>query len=104
MQVQSLCPDAAAIERLRCIAFLDDDEVIEGPKTELPSYLTECNGCRNLTNKEKGQWWGDHTAALLCWAAAARKILLLQVSFAAAERAFSYADVSVWTAAVECLD
>ena len=33
----------AAIERLRCIAFLDD-EVIEGHKTELPRYLAECNG------------------------------------------------------------
>ena len=85
MQVQSLCPDAAAIERLRCIAFLDDDEVIEDLKTELP----ECNGYRNLTNEEKGQWWGDHSAALPCWAAAARKILLLQVSFAAAERELS---------------
>ena len=89
MQVQSLCPDAAAIERLRCIAFLDDYEVIEGPKTELPSYLAECNGFRNLTNEEKGQWWGDYSAAFPCWATAARKILLLQVSFAAAERAFS---------------
>ena len=89
MQVQSLSPDAAAIERLRCIAFLEDDEVIEGLKTELPSYLAECNGCRNLTNEEKGQWWGDHGAALQCWAAAARKILPLQVSSAAAERAFS---------------
>ena len=89
MQVQSLCPDAAAIERLPCIAFLDDDEVIEGLKTELPSYLAECNGCRNLTNEEKGQWWGDHSAALPGWASAARKILLLQVSFAAAETAFS---------------
>ena len=88
MQVQSPCPDAAAVERLRCIAFLDDDEV-EGLKTELPSYLAECNGCRNLTNEEKGQWWGDHSAALPCWAPAARKILLLQVSFAAAETAFS---------------
>ena len=90
MQVQSLSPDAAAIERLRCIAFLDDDdEVIEGLKTELPSYLAECNGCRNLTNEEKGQWWGDHSAALQCWAAAPRKILLVQEYFAAAERAFS---------------
>ena len=89
MQVQSLCPDAVAIERLRCIAFLDDDEVVEGLKTDLQSYLAECNGCRNLTNEEKGPWWGDHSAAIQCWAAAPRKILLLQESFAAAERAFS---------------
>ena len=76
MQVQSFYPDAAAIKRLRCIAFLEDDEVMEGLKTELPRYLAECNGCRNLTNEKKGQWWGDDSAALPCWAAAPKNILL----------------------------
>ena len=56
-QVQALQPDAADIERLRIIPFFNDDNTISSLQAELPAYLAAANGCRNLTDEEKGVWW-----------------------------------------------
>ncbi len=89
VQVQMLRPAAAAIEELRRLPFLDDPATITGLQDELPAYLAACDGCNDLSDVEKVDWWKDHTQELPFWSKAVKKVLLLQVSSAAAERVFS---------------
>lgn len=87
VQVQDLRPDGNAIEHLQCLPFLQGS--IEGLQAELPAYLAACDGCANLSDEEKVAWWQGHSQELPCWSSAVKKVLLLQVSSAAAERVFS---------------
>ena len=42
LQVQSLKPDVTAIEHLRMLPFLDDDNTILSLQAELPAHLPHC--------------------------------------------------------------
>ena len=87
-QVQELRPHAAAIEELRRLPFLDDEATIAGLQAELPACLATCDGCRDLSDSEKVEWWHGHAEQLPHWSTVVRKVLLLQVLLAAAERVF----------------
>ena len=86
----NLPPDAVAIEQELGprLPFLDDAAIAE-LQPELPAYLAECNGCRQMSDLEKGEWRQQHSGALPNWASAVRQVLVLQVSSAAAETVFS---------------
>ena len=88
VQVQMLQPNAEAIEELRCLPFLDD-AIITGLQGELAAYLAACDGCREMSDLEKVEWWQQNGGPLPHWASAVRRVLVLQVSSAAAERVFS---------------
>lgn len=52
VQVQELHPNAAAIEQLRRLPFLDDEATIAGLQAELPVYLAARDGCCELSDSE----------------------------------------------------
>ena len=88
VQVQMLQPNAEAIEELRCLPFLDD-AIITGLQGELAAYLAACDCCREMSDLEKVEWWQQNGGPLPHWASAVRRVLVLQVSSAAAKRVFS---------------
>ena len=80
-------PDADAINALKSFPFLNSKTILDGLKEELPSYfakVTDIDPSIDIL-----QWWNQNESALPCWAAAARKVLLVQPSSAASERVFS---------------
>ena len=87
-QVQSLHVDAMAVEELRRFPFIDHPTVaaLQG---ELPTYLAACDGCRDVNDAERVAWWRDREQLLPHWASVAKKIMLIPLSSAAAERVFS---------------
>ena len=58
-------------------------------KAELPAYLAATEDVVINTEERKVQWWHSHKDQLPHWASAAKKVLLVQPSSAAAERVFS---------------
>ena len=86
-KINDIQPDADAINALKSFSFLNSKTVLDGLKEELPSYLAK------VTDIDPSidilQWWNQNESALPCWAAAARKVLLVQPSSAASERVFS---------------
>ncbi len=56
-------------------------------KSELPSYLAKASDVS--PNFDIMEWWKRNSDSLPHWAAAARKVLTIQPSSAAAERVFS---------------
>ena len=81
-------PDATAVEEaLAPIPFLNSRENLDSLLQELPSYLARAAD----TNADFSplEWWKQNATTLPKWSSAAAKILLLQPSSAAAERAFS---------------
>lgn len=87
-QVQSLHVDAVAIEELRRFPFIDD-ATVAALQGELPAYLAACADCRHVNDAERVAWWRDREQLLPHWASVAKKIMLIPVSSAAAERVFS---------------
>ena len=65
------------------------DDVVEKLKEELPAYLARVSDMAGATNISGIEWWKGMNDTLPQWASAARKVLLVQPSSAAAERAFS---------------
>lgn len=88
MQVQALHPTAASVQELKQFSFITDAEVVQ-LLGELPNYLVIADGAAIETEEGKVQWWATHAAALPNWSAAVKKILLVQLSSASAERVFS---------------
>ena len=86
-KVREMNPTAASVdESLSCIPFFDANER-EKLKEELPTYLAKAVDIDR--DFDQLQWWKLHTATLPNWSAAAKKIILIQPSSAAAERVFS---------------
>ena len=56
-------------------------------KEELPTYLARVNSLHE--EFDTLDWWKRNTSVLPNWSAIAKKVILIQPSFAAAERAFS---------------
>ena len=80
-------PDAAAVNKLRCVPFFDADNVIQPLQRELAAYQA-------LTDDVAGEinvleWWSQHSKEVPSLANARKQILLLQPSTAASEKVFS---------------
>ena len=80
-------PTANSVDSLKALPFLDKQEVLDGLKEELPQYLAKVSDVS--CEIDPVDWWGRHSADLSKWSAAARQVLLVQPSSAAAERVFS---------------
>ena len=86
-KLNDLQPNADAVNGLKHFPFLNSKPILDGLKEELPSYLAKVVDID--TNIDVLQWWKQNESVLPCWAAAARKSLLVQPSSAASERVFS---------------
>ena len=78
--------DAAVIDCLGVVPFFDAS-TIANLKTELPQYLAKAMDVS--PDYDLLQFWKLNSPQLLHWSSAAKKILLVQPSSAAAERVFS---------------
>ena len=66
------------------------DATIANLATELPLYLAAADGVMCDSEEEKLVWLAAHRDTLPHWVALVRKLILVQPSFAAAERVFSF--------------
>ncbi len=80
-------PDAAAIDELCSIPFLNFPATLDALKQELPTYLARAAGVDPKFSAL--EWWRQNAGDLPHWSSAAKKLLLIQPSSAAAERVFS---------------
>ena len=80
-------PAADAVDSLKAFPFLKKQETLDGLKEELPQYLAKASDISSEIDPV--DWWGRHSADLSKWSAAARQVILVQPSSAAAERVFS---------------
>ena len=89
MAVQDLNLTAENVRSLRIFPFLDSDRTIEALQAELPAYIAAADGTDITEDDKKVRWWSLRQNDLPAWADAVRKVLLIQQSSAASERAFS---------------
>lgn len=80
-------PVAASVDSLHVFPFLNQDDLLAGLKQELPAYIARCSDVSSDIAVE--EWWKKNSRSLPMWSKAARLVLLLQPSSAAAERVFS---------------
>ena len=86
-KVREMKPTAQSLdESLSCIPFIDAAER-EGLKEELPTYLARVADIDKMFDQL--EWWKLNSSTLPNWSTAAKKIVLVQPSSAAAERVFS---------------
>ena len=85
---QSLNITPAKLDALRVFPFLDDGNSINEMKAEVPAYLAAIQDVDLSNSAEKVRWWSQQNS-LPAWVSAVRKLLLVQPSSAASERAFS---------------
>ena len=85
---QSLSLTPEKVNALRAFPFLDKDDIIQGLTDELPQYLAAIDGVELQSDDEKVHWW-QRQRNIPQWSDAVRKLLLVQPSSAASERAFS---------------
>ena len=86
VKVCELQPIGADIDDLKVFPFFTDT-MIEGLKTELPTYLAKADDVS--LDVVKTRWWQTHESELLKWSSACKQVLLIQPSSASAERVFS---------------
>ena len=89
-KISEIQPTAAeARDHLSKIPFLNTDacSCIDGLQRELPAYIAAAAGVR--PDIDVTTWWSQHERELPNWAAACKKVLLIQPSSAASERVFS---------------
>jgi len=90
--VKLLNPDASSVDALSAIPFFNQEEVA-ALKNELPSYLAKIDTVSNDNDDSPNidclNFWKSSESTLPLWAAAAKKILVVQPSSAAVERVFS---------------
>jgi hypothetical protein len=82
-----LNPNSADLDSLRSFPFLNSEPQLSLLKAELPAYMAKAEGIDQSTDSMK--WWKENEDSLPNWASAARKVLVVQPSSAAAERVFS---------------
>ena len=87
LQLKDIQPDAQALNSVKAFPFLDSETIMDGLKQELPSYQAKVMDLDPAIDIL--QWWHQNEHDLPCWAAAARKVFLVQPSSAASERVFS---------------
>lgn len=87
-KIYTMQPDATTVEQsLLEIPFLSTPSIVASLKAELPEYIARAADIS--ADFPVLDWWRLNGGALPNWACAAKKILLLQPSSAAAERVFS---------------
>ena len=89
--VETLRLVAADVDQIRAVPFLNDDNMIQSLKDELPAYLVMVGNIPDDFDAlvDTWQWWRNNAADIPPWASAVKKIALVQPSSAAAERVFS---------------
>ena len=87
LRLKDIQPDAQALNSVKAFPFLDSETIMDGLKQELPSYQAKVMDLDPAIDIL--QWWHQNECDLPCWAAAARKVFLVQPSSAASERVFS---------------
>lgn len=80
-------PVATSVDSLALFQFLNQDEILTGLKEELPAYIAKCSDVSPEISAV--EWWKINCHGLPTWSNAAKQVLLLQPSSAAAERVFS---------------
>ena len=88
LQMNNIQPNAEAIDALKAFPFLNSQAILDGLIGELSSYLSKVSDID--PNIDIIHWWKQNESTLLCWAAAVRKVLLVQPSSVASERVFPY--------------
>ena len=86
-KVTSLNPSASELDSLLAFPFFSAISDLEGLKGELATYLATAEGVD--VTLDPVEWWRKNATLLPAWAAAAKKVLAVQPSSGAAERAFS---------------
>ena len=92
--VQWLAPTAETIKTLKIFPFLNNDATIDALVKELPQYVAAAQDVIISSEGKKVEWWKHHAEQLPNWSSAVKKVLLVQPSSAAAERAFSILNAS----------
>ena len=93
-RVWEMKPTASSLDQsLSCLPFLDADE-LERLKSELPAYLARVCDLDPAFNPL--EWWKQNAPVLPSLSSAAKKILLVQPSSAAAERVFFLIESVIW--------
>jgi hypothetical protein len=92
--VQWLAPTAETIKTLKIFPFLNNDATIDALVKELPQYVAAAQDVIISSEEKKVEWWKHHAEQLPNWSSAVKKVLLVQPSSAAAERAFSILNAS----------
>ena len=87
LKVNFLKPDCSSFDTLRSFKFLDNDQLLDGLRSELPAYLTMAEDTADEVDFLV--WWEQHAEKLPLWASACQKVLLRQPSSACVERVFS---------------
>ena len=86
-KIREINPTALSLDQhLASIPFIDENE-LAGLKDELPAYLSKTADLDEAYDPL--EWWKTNEATLPRWSRAAKRILLVQPSSAAAERVFS---------------
>ena len=85
-KVHELRPTAGDLDSLKSFPFFDQ-EIIDGLKSELPSYFAAAEDVSEQVDAIG--WWNGHKSNLPKWASAFKLLILVQPSSAAAERVFS---------------
>ena len=80
-------PVATDVDALSVFPFLNDSNTMNNLKGELPSYVAKASDVS--TEFDVLEWWKRNSDGLSHWSLAARKVLVVQPSPAAAERVFS---------------
>ena len=88
VKVQELHSAPAQVEALREFPILDDDDLINNLKAQMPEYCAEADGVQVEAGKQM-EWWYAQMGRLPHWSAVARMLVLVQPSSAASERVFS---------------
>lgn len=84
-------PGAATVDQIRAVPFLSNNEVIQSLKDELPTYIVKASQIPDEfdTLSDSWPWWKSVARELPAWSSAIQKLVVVQPSSAAAERAFS---------------
>jgi len=85
-KVQEMKPDCTAVDALSAFPFLDP-VTLGNLKQELPQYVAATEDISPTYSPL--EFWKGHASSLTAWAAAARKVLVVQPSSAASERVIS---------------
>ena len=91
-KVNDIQPSAADVDTLTSIPALNKPNMIIELKEELPAYVARAADVSPTIDEL--EWWQRNEALLPKWSLAAKKVLLLQPSSAAAERVFSLLNAS----------
>ena len=79
--------DVNSVDTLTAFPFLNKPPIIHSLKSELPTYITLAQDVAPTVDTLN--WWKGHKQHLPNWSKALLDVLLVQPSFAAAERVFS---------------